>query len=249
MIFLLGGHDLEMLEIKRLLEREGKTYFDVGLGWENADLSAYRDIIEQYPDGEFVGIELRDAAGIAPMSYHLVDHHNENSHRPASILQVAALLGVEPDERMRIVAANDAGYIPALKALGLLDEEISQIRREDRAAQGITEEDERKAEQSIAEHLTKIGDTLIVESSTPHFSAICDRLFPYRSLLIYTDSEWVFYGEGKANIVKGLAGELANGRLYHGGGPEGYVGAARGSFTSKEIVNFVNTIKQRYEHL
>lgn len=252
-IFLLGGHDLEMLEIKKLLEREGyrlgKDCFDAGLRWDNADLRAYKEVLEQHPDGEFVGIELRDADGLTPKNYTLIDHHNALSHRPAAIFQVAKLLRVEPDERMRIVAANDASYIPAMKAMGVSDETIAQIRLEDRRAQGVTDEDEHKAEISIADHMETIRDTFIVKSLTPHFSTICDRLFPYRRLLIYTDSEWVFYGEGKGELVKMLAEDIASKKVYHGGGDNGYIGAAKGAFPPQQIVSFVNTIHQRYEQI
>ena len=244
MIFLLGGHDLEMLEIKKLLEREGKQYFDADLRWDNADLQAYHDIIVQNLEEHFVGVELRDANGIAPEHYTLVDHHNEYSSRPASILQVAELLGVEPDERMLQVAANDSGYIPAMKALGASDETIAAIRREDRLAQGVTEEDESLAERSIKKHLSRVGNMLIVYALTSRFSAICDRLFPYRSLLIYNDEEWVFYGEGKSAIACRMDEHIATKRVYQGGGDNGYIGSVKKAFSPQEIKHFVSSLTQ-----
>ena len=252
-IFLLGGHDLEMLEIKRLLECEGyklgKECFDAGLRWDNADLQAYKKVFGQHPDGEFVGVELRDADGLAPKDYTLIDHHNDYSGRPAAILQVATLLGIEPDRRLQLVAANDAGYIPAMQALGATDAEIADIRCQDRAAQGVTEEDERLAEKSIVDNLTAYGDLLIVRSQTSRFSPICDRLYPYHRLLIYTDEEWIYYGEGKDELVKMLAEDIASKKVYHGGGASGYIGAAKGVFPPQQIVDFVNTIHQRYEQI
>ena len=44
MIFLLGGCDLEMLAIKRLLKKYNKIFFDKNLKW-GAKLSEYEDII------------------------------------------------------------------------------------------------------------------------------------------------------------------------------------------------------------
>ena len=71
--------------------------------------------------------------------YHRIDHHNEYCHLPSSLEQVASVLGVELNRKQRLIAANDVGYIPAMKALMATDEEIAEIRREDRRAQGVTE--------------------------------------------------------------------------------------------------------------
>jgi hypothetical protein len=38
-IFLLGGHDLEMAEIRRIAEAEGITFHDHNLGWGNVKLN------------------------------------------------------------------------------------------------------------------------------------------------------------------------------------------------------------------
>ena len=43
---------------------------------------------------------------------------------PAAPLQVADVLGVTPDRHMQLVAANDAGYIPAMQALNADKDEI-----------------------------------------------------------------------------------------------------------------------------
>ena len=47
-VFLLGGYDLEMQEIKNILEQNGNTYLDKQLKWDNALLEAYRDELEIY---------------------------------------------------------------------------------------------------------------------------------------------------------------------------------------------------------
>jgi len=244
-LFLLGGHDLEMLEIKKLLENNGHDVSDANLRWDNAYLDAYQDVLEQHPQTAFVGIELRGPHHLA-INYHytLIDHHNELSRRPASILQVAAMLSIDPDRRMLLVAANDSGYIPAMEALGATPDEITAIRQEDRRAQGITQNDEALAELSINEHILKTDKAIIVHSLTPRFPSICDRLYPYSSLLIYTDQEWVFYGIGKSEIEKQMAPEILSGRIYHGGGDTGYIGAAKRAFSPQEIKAFVSTFKQ-----
>lgn len=46
-LFLLGGHDLEMLAIRSLLEKNHIPYKDHGLSWHNAYLSSYiQDMVE-----------------------------------------------------------------------------------------------------------------------------------------------------------------------------------------------------------
>ena len=43
-LFLLGGHDLEMLTIRNVLDAHGYTYVDHQLQWNNAKLSSYQGI-------------------------------------------------------------------------------------------------------------------------------------------------------------------------------------------------------------
>lgn len=246
-VFLLGGHDLEMHEIQRLVEGSFCKVFDAGLDWSNAELDAYLDVLKHNVGSHFVGIELRDPNNLSlKYDYTLIDHHNEFSDRPASIIQVADMLGVTPDRRLSLVAANDSGYIPAMLAMGATNDEIQEIRRKDRAAQGVTEEDESLAVESISEGLTETNGVFIVHSLTTHFSAICDRLYPYRRLLIYTDREWAYYGEGKSQLVDYFAADIEAGRVYHGGGENGFIGAARDAFAKEQIDSFVNHF---YEHL
>lgn len=47
MIFLLGGHDLEMAEIRRIVKECGMECKDHGLSWSNSKLSAYNKILNQ----------------------------------------------------------------------------------------------------------------------------------------------------------------------------------------------------------
>lgn len=244
-IFLLGGHDLEMLEIRNLLISSGERFEDKDLEWSNACLSAYLPIITKEPDSEFYGIELQEDCPL-PKYYTRIDHHNDDNNHPASILQVAKIIGVTPDKHLQLVAANDAGYIPAMLALNASNQEITDIRKQDRAAQRVTEEDEHLAELSVSKYLTVLDGLFIVHAQTSQFSAICDRLYPYQRLLVYNDKEWTYYGEGKSDLVAMLADDISN-KVYHGGGDNGYIGAAKGAFTQKQIIDFVTTIKQKYE--
>jgi hypothetical protein len=235
-----------MMTIKQMLEgRDGCVVFDKHLRWDNAKLSAYQEELQRYAGLDIYGIELQEDIPVS-QNYHRIDHHNDYSQRPATILQVADIIGIMPDRYIQLVAANDAGYIPAMKTLNASDSEIAEIRRQDRVAQGVTEVEELLAEQSVKAHLTKLNGLLVVHALTSRFSPICDRLFPYQRLLIYTDTEWIYYGEGKTDIVLMLAEDIAMQRVYHGGGDNGYVGAVRGIYSKLEINQFVNEIKNKY---
>lgn len=245
-VFLLGGCDLEMQEIKRLLISRGERFSDASLDWSNARLSAYMPIITEEPDSNFYGVELQEDCPL-PDHYTRIDHHNDYCNRPASILQVAHLLGIEPNRHLQLVAANDAGYIPAMQEMNASKEEIANVRKQDRTAQGVTEEDERMAELSVASHFVNQNGLFIVHALTSKFSPICDRLYPYQRLLIYTDVEWTYYGAGKSELVAMLADDIYNNKVYHGGGDNGYIGAAKGAFTTSQIQDYVTLIQQKYE--
>jgi len=83
-LFLLGGTDLEMVEIKRLLTAHalalGKSDTDAELRW-GAKLSNYQNLFNDTQT--FVGIELIQDID-PPPHYINIDHHNENSDRPSS---------------------------------------------------------------------------------------------------------------------------------------------------------------------
>lgn len=150
-IFLLGGHDLEMVTIRDLLLRSGHTFFDKALQWNNAYIDQYADDIKDFANREDIAIyaiELQYKNIPAISNLTIIDHHNDLSHLPSALEQVAELLGVQPDKRTSLIAANDKGYIPAMEKLGASKEEINEIRTADRKAQGVTAEDEQLAKQA-----------------------------------------------------------------------------------------------------
>lgn len=80
-IFFLGGHDLEMTEIRKLLEASGIRFYDRNLAWDNAFLSAYESEIRSFGTGNryvLYGVELKTDI-VAPANYHWIDHHNEHA--------------------------------------------------------------------------------------------------------------------------------------------------------------------------
>ena len=242
-LFLLGGHDLEMLTIRDLLEkREDCLVLDKELSWSNAYLSAYQEELEEYAGMQIYGVELQeDIEG--PANYFRIDHHNDYAGLPSALEQVAGCVGISLSRKQQLIAANDKGYIPAMKALFATEEEIVEIRRADRIAQGVTESDEELAEKTIADNKEVVNDLTIVHALCSRFSPICDRLFPYNKLLIYTDSEWVYYGEGCGRVRELFAVESSLGNIFYGGGENGYVGIKQNVYSKDEILEMINRIK------
>jgi hypothetical protein len=227
LLFLLGGSDLEMRTIEAILTQKNIPYIDRNLTWNTAKISAYEDVIRNKKNANvnIYGIELvEDNQEPLPPNYHSMDHHNERAHELASIEQVAKLLGLELTREQQLVAANDKGYIPAMEAMGATPEEIAGIRRRDREAQGVTEEDERLAEQSISENLTKQQGITVVKSFTSRFSAITDRLYPCERLLIYTDVELTYFGKGVSRLIQAFDDLVKQQLAYSGGGESGFFG-------------------------
>ena len=221
-LFLLGGHDLEMLTIKQLLQEHRLDFVDRNLPW-GAKLSHYQDLLTDVRT--LVGIELTEDIA-PPANYIRIDHHNELSHLSSSIEQLADLLGITLSLHQQLVAANDKGYIPAMQALGARADQIQEIRRLDRKSQGVTEQDEALAETSIQTNLSVVGGVTVVKSLTPKFSPITDRLFglhPNR-LLVYTDTVLNYYGENVQVVTAYFAEFIQQKRAYAGGGETGFFG-------------------------
>ncbi len=247
-IFLLGGNDLEMTTIKNLLVNAGEQFETHDLRWDNAKLSSYEKTLEEYgnsPDYQIYGIELNEDI-LHPDNYVRIDHHNDFANKPSSLEQVATLLGLAMDRHMQLVAANDSRYIPGMIKLGASREEIDDIRRADRAAQGVSEGDESLAEKSLESCEGNIYDLYVVKSLTSKFSTICDRRYPYRRLLIYNDDVAEFYGEGVNDLTSLFKSELDAKKMYHGGGDSGYLGTVSGAYSKEEIAGIVDKIRTHF---
>jgi len=213
--FFLGGQDLEMQEIRGLLEAKGQPFDDARPGW-GAGTALYADRMAQVAaEGKIpVAIELTPDAPVPPQTV-MVDHHGARAHEPASIIQVAQLIGADLTRDQRLVAANDAGYINAMRREGASTEEILAIRARDRAAQGITPEQEAQAERAIERADANGGiaspDGLkVVRCPHARTAAVVDR---YRArpdggpkgILVLSDDGEVNYS-GPGHIAKQLAG-------------------------------------------
>lgn len=205
-IFFLGGYDAEMVTIKAILDREELPYFDKKLQW-GAILSEYKDELAALPEDYLpVLIELRLDIQYPERSV-IIDHHNERAgkDRQTSIEQVALLLGIRLDRHQQLVSANDRGHIPAMKLLRASDEEVESIRQFDRKCQGVTEDDEKKAEVSIRDRAEKLTpDTILVHSLTEKSSPIMDRLYQkVKHLFILTPTNGFSYF-GIGSVIENL---------------------------------------------
>ena len=243
-IFLLGGHDLEMLEIKKILKSKKLTVHDENLQWDNAKLSKYGDKLND--TDFFVGIELESDIKTPP-NYLLIDHHNENVEKPSAIEQIADLLDIALNREQQLVAANDKGYIPAMIAMGATPKEIEDIRSRDRKAQGATDEDERLGEKSTKENSDYKGDVLIVKSLTNRFSTITDRLWgKTNKLLIYNEESLTYYGQNIDKLITQFSVLIEERIAYYGGNPPGFFGVDLKKLHNNEkaniIINLTNMI-------
>ena len=105
---------------------------------------------------------------------------------------------------------------------------VSKVRTLDRAAQGISQEQESIAEEAIAKKEVLNENSYLVRMSHSKTSTVCDRLFgTYKNLLIISeDGEVNFFGSGKViNKIKDLVpgswcgGDIANDNGFWGGYP------------------------------
>jgi len=246
--YFLGGNDLEMEAIRRLLRDKGvpvSRVHDKHLDW-GAKASDYRKELEDLPEKAVpVLIELANDLGLDESRIIIVDHHGERAgaDRPTSLEQMWRLLEMPPDQWGKgeyadfpLIAANDRGYIPAMRQLGASDEVIADIRRRERAAQGITEEQEQQAEAAIR-HLKTIEDRLTVVH-LPHSKTapVTDRLAlrpGHENILVIAPKEINFFGDGRAicRLHKQYPGGWYGGALPQ----SGYWGHGRDDIDVEEL--------------
>ncbi|MBK8444223.1 MAG: NYN domain-containing protein [Sphingobacteriales bacterium] len=235
---LAGGGDLEMEEIVAIAKANKVPVKDKKLTW-GAKLSDYTKELENKAH-IYLGIELTE--DIEPPKHYIgIDHHNERVHKRSALEQVAKYLGITLDRRQQLIAANDMGYIPAMKKLNATVEEIADIRRADRAAQGISEADERAAEKAIATHLSISPNGMaIIRALSNKFAPITDALYEqYSELLIHTADELTYYGKRAAELAKVYAHLIKQRQAYVG---SGYFGIARGVFAEADLLRIVEHI-------
>lgn len=238
-VFLIGGSDLEMEEIKRILVERNIDFEDKGLGW-GAKLSDYADVFAKHAGRMICGIELK-ADITPPEGYVEIDHHGKNEGKASSIEQVCSMLGVDMSWRQKLVAANDRGYIPAMKEMGATPEEIADIRRQDRKAQGVTEADEKAAEKAlgrryylgvdgicgcIVNEKAAYDGVCIVRTESNRFAPVTDSLYGTGRILVIHENEFCYYGKDRDKMLDMVSEGfgIPKESFYSGGGEDGYFG-------------------------
>ncbi|MGE5343248.1 MAG: hypothetical protein ACM3SY_17390 [Candidatus Omnitrophota bacterium] len=241
-----------MIAIRDILIRHCIPYFDKNLIW-GAALSVYRDELRQCAEDEIpVLVELRLDAEY-PERALIIDHHNDRAgkDRKTSLEQTAALLGIELDRHQRLISANDRGHIPAMQALGASPSEIAHIRIYDRQCQGVTADDEIKAEESIRHHSEILHpQTIFVNSLTEKTSPVMDRLFnQYTYIFIVTPSnDLSYFGPGHViekleHIYRKLKEEKPDILYWKGGNlPDyGFFGSTR-AIAKPQVIELLETV-------
>lgn len=246
-VYFLGGRDLEMVEIARVLSEHNICTFDHALDWSHAMFSAYAEDIRSAvsSDRRAVLVELREIPPEVRSLVDVIDHHGpESGHLPTSLEQVFARLGIARlSWEQELIAANDKGYIEGMAAIGASPEEMNRIRLLDRQAQGITAEQEADAVAAVALRDESAGSLTIVALPHEKTATVTDRLSAslggpgYKNLLVESPFELSFFGEGRLilELVHRFGG-YCGGNLPHKGywGLDVSVGEARSSI--KEFV-------------
>lgn len=188
-------------------------------------------------------VELEDDLGLDALV--VVDHHGQRAgeDQRTALEQVFALLALPRERWTRwhsLVAANDRAYIPGLLAAGATAQEVARVRAADRAAQGITRDEEDDAERALerAERLCS-GRLTVVNARHARLATVEDRLHAalggpgFENLLLIAPAEVNFSGDGRVALALDrrfpggwYGGALpAQGFWGHAGRPEGLVEA------------------------
>jgi len=144
---------------------------------------------------------------------------------------------------IKLIAANDVGYIPAMLEMSATEKEIADIRKADRKAQGVSEADEQQALEDLkAGYWDK--DVFVVTTQLNKFSPITDQIWKHPKKIVYNQQEVNYYGENKAKLVEAFADMIKVNKAYHGGGEKGYFGfcdySEKSTFYVKKVIELVN---------
>ena len=200
--FFLGGNDLEMQEIKKILSENGVPFEDKNLCW-GASASSYAEEIQKAIDNGFtpVLVELKnDISEDLFAKCLVVDHHDAYVGRPASVLQVLEMLNLQPTRQQQLIAANDSGYIPAMLEMGASRSEVEEIRRMDWQAQGISEDLVAEAMKAYEEKEIKNG-VFVIEMEHFCFAPVTDAAFwdqPSQNILFrFREGRTLYFGKSE----------------------------------------------------
>lgn len=243
-VFIVPKNDAEAVRIIEILqERKEKvliTSQSWGASWDGLEEEIKKEVSEIWKKYQ-LSLEKVDIYGVELQGKALnvlcknLDHHfyadDDRSNSKSSLEQVSEVINYQMNNFDKMISANDTGYIPAMKSIDIditnaeREALIIKVRALDRSCQGIIEEQEKQAIESIENNLEKIDGTIIIKS--PHSKCACytDRLFgKYKRLLIISeDGESNFYGDKKTiealfNKFEGWkGGEIEKDDGYWGG--------------------------------
>lgn len=238
-VYFLGGHDLEMYEIKQLLEAHHAKYFDKNLTW-GAKISDYQEELAQLKSDDIpVFIELEHDIAYQGI-YENIDHHGALSHFPSSLEQIAQRLNHTLTRFQTLVAINDKSHKIGLKRFGATPDEIKAIRYMDRQKQGVTEKDEALARKSI-EAIKIKKEIPCIYSLTPHLSAVSD-LVDFRHYIIYTDTKLCVYTYKIKAMKKLFLPYLEKKEAYYGGSEQMFFGIKENVMSTEQIPLFIDKV-------
>ena len=243
-IFLLGGHDLEMVTIRDILDAENIAYMDESQKW-GAKLSDYSRKLEAFKEKQFYAVELiiDDKTLLEKYDIEIIDHHNEYTGKDASLLQVLQLLGIEVTRNYELIAANDVNHKAGMQCISATKDEIDYIRKQDRKAQGITKEQENIAIQEIKK-VYQEGSVFIIESVLDNFTPIVD-FYDKRPLIVYSNRALMFYGD-ISHLKEKYKDEIKNNEAFQGlnyfGFDTKYVETKGSTLLVAEVVKLVDTM-------
>lgn len=272
-IFFLGGHDLEMLEIKKILIDKGfvenETFFDKSLEWDNAHLIEYKDVLEKFGGNNEVkiyGVELSENKPIKneksnseelkidiPSNYKRIDHHNNYSHEDSSIEQIVKLLKMELNDEQKLIAEDDKFGLLGLKKMG----------KDRDTAQKFFEKKSNKYQNNLKNAkdligsiktdnctvLTKDGDYPDFLITDQYYLKHWDKIEEIKDLIILDKDENVFwyYGKNRAYIFENFK-EYKLETISEKGAENGlnsYFGVSKGIIETKKINITVKDLLQQ----
>lgn len=242
-LWVVPVNDAEGVEIVRLLRNQGEFVVASDQRWgatwnalEEHVQAEIRKFRKEHAEGRIYGVEL---GGTNPYGAIDIDHHlyrdSDRRNPLSSIEQVAQITGTVLSRRQQLIAVNDRAYIRGMQAEGASKEEIDEIRRMDRAAQGLTEQDEMRAEAEISRAVWQ-GRRALVHCVRPT-SAHSDRLFGHaEETLLAGENVWSYSGP-RHQI---LAAHPWPEPFWSGGEPDsGYFGIeAPGERSRQELLKF-----------
>lgn len=208
-LFLLGGHDLEMLTLRSLLDEEDVAYLDRAPAWGAAASVYASDITAALQAGKrVVAVELEDDLPPEQSArLHWIDHHDERAgaERPCSLRQAFELLELDDSRWTRnhqLVAANDIGHIAAMRALGASDEDMRTIRLAEFAVRGVGARQLEQTRQALLDAEQPWADLAIIRLPHNHTGTVTDMADPIfggqgvMDMLVVGPNELGFFGRG-----------------------------------------------------